>query len=232
MNDSRPAVLGVFAKFWQPGRVKTRLAAELGDSAAAALSRAFLEATLSRMAGLAAHREVCFSPADRQPEFRKMVPPGWTLSPQVEGKLGERIEAFFDRAFDRGAERVVLIGSDSPNVPREYAANAFAALEHVAVVLGPAADGGYYLVGARMSTPPVFRDIAWSTPAVWGQTLAALDRAGLRGGDGYALLPEWNDIDTLDDLRKLRQELARCADNDEPLTQLAAAIDRVLGSGE
>jgi uncharacterized protein len=223
-------MLGVFAKFWQPGCVKTRLAAELGDRAAAELARQFLQTTLDRLDGLADRHEVCFTPADRHAEFRAAVPPEWTLSPQAEGDLGRKMEAFFERAFALGAERVVLLGSDTPSVPRENIDHALAALQRALVVLGPVADGGYYLVGARQSPPPIFHDIAWSTPAVWQQTLATLHQAGLHEGVGYALLPPWQDVDTLEDLLALRQELAGCSEVN-PLTRLAEAIDRVLGSG-
>lgn len=231
MSGSPATLVGVFAKFWQPGHVKTRLAAEVGGAAAAELSRALLQATVAQLESLAEQQVVCFAPRDRQMEFREAIPPAWELWPQVEGDLGRRIEAFFDRAFSGGKRRAVLLGSDAPNVPREYVARAVAELENAAVVLGPAQDGGYYLVAARDRPPPIFRDIDWSTPLVWQQTLEALHKAGLGEGHGYVTLPEWYDIDTLDDLRKLRSQIADCPEENLSLSRLAGMIDRVLGNG-
>jgi rSAM/selenodomain-associated transferase 1 len=221
--------LGVFAKFWSPGGAKTRLAAEIGDDEAAALYRAFVETTLKRLTGLAGRQELCCWPPDREMDFRKVVPDTWELSFQIEGDLGSRIEAFFEHAFKTGSRQVVLIGSDTPSIPIDVIRRAFDSLRRVPVVLGPSRDGGYYLVGASQKTPPIFRDIAWSTAGVWAQTVAALASNSLNEGGGYELMPSFSDVDTLDDLHALRRELASLRPSEPPLSRLALAIEEVFG---
>lgn len=222
--------LGVFAKYWRPGRVKTRLAREIGEARAAALYRAFVETTLERLSGLAERHELCFCPADRREAFQEVVPQKWDLAPQSEGDLGDRMAAFFDRAFASGSSRVVLVGSDTPGIPRSFIEEAFERLGDAAVVLGPSLDGGYYLVGAREKTPPMFRRIAWSTPDVWQQTVAALAQSGLQWGAGYAVVSPWSDVDTLGDLQGLRRQLASDGPRDPSLSRLATLVDLVLKS--
>jgi rSAM/selenodomain-associated transferase 1 len=224
-----PNQLGVFAKFWTPGSVKTRLAADIGDERAAALYRVFVETTLQRLSRLAARRELCIWPPDRRQEFLSILPPGWDLSIQSEGDLGRRMAEFFDRAFALGSRRVVLVGSDTPSLPTSIVERAFKLLEATEVVLGASLDGGYYLIGSKDRTPALFDRIAWSTPAVWDQTMAALERAGMRRGGGFAVTPHFGDVDTLDDLRRLRRQLASAGQLDASLSLLAATIDEVMG---
>ncbi len=163
---------GMFAKFWQPGAVKTRLGETIGSEAAAALYRESLRTLLVRFASVAASRELVFTPGDRQAEFRLLASQAWQLEEQGTGDLGQRMARFFERAFASGRSRVVLIGSDSPTVPSSWVDRAFDALDHHRVVLGPSEDGGYYLVGARGDrVPPIFFDIDWSTAQVWPQTV-------------------------------------------------------------
>jgi rSAM/selenodomain-associated transferase 1 len=219
--------LGVFAKFWQPGLVKTRLAVEIGAERAAALYRIFVETTLQRLDGLAQRQECCVWPPDRETEFCCVLPPGWVLTAQVEGDLGRRIKDFFDRAFALGSRSVILVGTDTPSLPTIAIEHAFNALERVSVVLGPSRDGGYYLVGARDATPPIFEQIAWSTPAVWDQTVAALERSGLRQGRGFEVTALFSDVDTLADMRELRLRLG-VNPIGESFTRLANAIDTIL----
>src|SRR5262249_472880 len=122
------------------------------------------------------------------------------LVEQSAGDLGQRISNFFAYAFLSGAYSVVLIGSDSPTLPLSFVEWAFAELEQADLVLGPATDGGYYLVGAGRPVPPVFANIPWGTRQVLHGTMALVQKAGLR----LALLPPWYDVDTLDDWRMLQ----------------------------
>jgi glycosyltransferase A (GT-A) superfamily protein (DUF2064 family) len=109
------------------------------------------------------------------------------------------MKAFFEGEFEDGAERVVLVGSDSPSLDPTIVISAFLCLESRDLVLGPATDGGYYLVGAREAVPPIFEGINFGTPAVLGQTIDRLRDTGL----SLAVLPPWYDVDTADDLRML-----------------------------
>ena len=194
--------LGVFAKYWQPGKVKTRLAASVGDEAASELYRQFLLTTLTRFAGVAERQVLGFTPPDRRGEFAALAGERWTLWSQGEGDLGVRMRAYFQAALNGGATRVVLIGSDSPSLPIQYAQKAFDLLAEKPVVLGPARDGGYYLLGMAGEVAPVFDDIAWSTSRVWTQTIEQLEHHGI----AYHVLPQWYDIDHADDLERLKTQ--------------------------
>jgi hypothetical protein len=202
---------GVFAKHWQPGQVKARLAAEIGFEPAARLHRLSLETLLGRFCRVADRHVLVFSPPECGPEFAALVeahaPPGpgcWSIEPQAAGDLGKRIEHYFASAFARGAQRVVLIGSDSPTLPEAFVVEAFDRLSATDAVVGPTADGGYYLIGLSRLVPGLFDGIAWSTPAVMDQTLDRLNS----GPCSYHILPSWYDVDTLADLIRLRGELA------------------------
>lgn len=214
--------LGVFARYWEPGRVKTRLAARIGDVSAARVHRAFLESTLRRFAASAERRVLAFTPAQHAAEFQPMAGNHWRIDPQSEGDLGRRMHDYFQRAFSAGAHRAVLIGADSPTLPTAYVEQAFERLDEVPLVLGPAADGGYYLVGAADSTPPIFERIDWGGPQVWRQTLERV----AAWGRPFADLPEWYDIDTYEDLLRLRCELRHAADDDVRL--LLTVVEEAL----
>lgn len=194
--------LGMFAKFWEPGRVKTRLAAAIGPEGAAELQRAFVEQLLNQFRDYPADRLLAYSPPERRGEFEPLAA-HWRLEPQSAGDLGARIDHFFRAGFAAGFQQVVLLGSDSPTLPRAWVDEAYAALADVEVVLGPSADGGYYLIGARDRVPPIFAGIPWSTSEVLKETVARLEAAGLP----YQLLPPWYDVDEVADLRRLADEL-------------------------
>ncbi|MEC9096347.1 MAG: TIGR04282 family arsenosugar biosynthesis glycosyltransferase, partial [Planctomycetota bacterium] len=143
---------------------------------------------------------LCVTPLERLGEFALLAPPNWTISSQATGDLGDRMETFFQQAVEHQFERTVLIGTDSPTLPATIIEEAFEILTKVDCVIGPATDGGYYLIGCRQQVPPVFDDIDWSSDKVLDQTLKSLQQAGC----SYQLLPPWFDIDTIDDLKKLR----------------------------
>ena len=216
---------GLFAKFWAPGEVKTRLAAAIGAESAARLHAAFVRTLLARFVETADRRVLAFTPPERRSEFEAVVPCPWRLEPQAAGDLGRRMQHFFESAFAVGAEHVVLIGSDSPNLPVSFVKAAFEQLQRRPVVLGPASDGGYYLVGAAHRPPPIFESIAWSRPSVFAETVARLHAAGL----DYGVLPAWYDVDTHEDLVRLNAELSGAGDL-IGLEELACEVDRALAS--
>jgi uncharacterized protein len=224
---ARPALrqLGVFAKYWQPGEVKTRLAAQWGDVAASRMYRGFLVAILNRFGMLAERRVLAFTPLERRNEFAELAAARWELEPQAAGDLGQRMRGYFEVAFAAGADRVVLVGSDSPTVPCVFVERAFALLETHDVALGPTHDGGYYLVGAVRRVPPIFEGVAWSTPHVWEQTMEQIRRAGL----SHATLPPWYDVDEPTDLARLRAELASRRGEPE-MEDLARLVEHACAS--
>jgi len=197
--------LGVFAKYWEPGKVKTRLATSLGDAKTARIYQGFVAATIARLTTIDAGRVLAYSPADGQTRaaFQGVDIGGWSLAPQGAGDLGQRMAAYFDQQFRAGAERVVLLGTDSPNVPLVEVQEAFEHLKTADVVLGPTEDGGYYLVGAARQTPPIFDNIPWSTVEVLSATRACLEQAGI----SYTTLDPWYDVDEIFDLHRLLEDL-------------------------
>ena len=197
----------MFAKYWEPGQVKTRLAASVGNEMAAAMHQTFVETLLTRLANRTDQRALHFTPDSAQAAFRDAAPSSWELVPQVAGDLGQRMQQFFEQSL-ANHNRVVLIGSDSPDLPTEHLDLAFDSLRTVDVVLGPASDGGYYLVGVARRVPPIFVGIDWSTSAVWRQTTERLASAGV----SFHVLPPWDDVDDQQGLRDLigRLQLRRC----------------------
>lgn len=214
----------MFAKYWEPGGVKTRLAAAIGDQAASRLYRRFVLTLLHRFAGVGQRRVLAYTPAQRRDEFESLTAGNWLLAAQAVGDLGQRMQHYFADAFRNGADRVVLIGSDSPNVPVGRVNDAFQQLGKYPVVLGPADDGGYYLVGAAGDVPPIFRGIPWSCPQVWTRTVNLLRDARCP----YGVLPAWYDVDDLAGLRRIHRDMADQEPLDEPLRRLREDVAAVL----
>jgi rSAM/selenodomain-associated transferase 1 len=157
-----------------------------------------MEDTLRRFAQLPVTRMVVYAPADAAEFFARLAEGRYELLPQAAGDLGDRQQRFFESARGLGFSRIVCVGADSPTLPIEYVERAFALLDSKDLVIGPALDGGYYLIGCESATLPAFDAIPWSTARVLEETL---NRAkGLRLG----LLPPWYDVDTLDDWHLLR----------------------------
>ena len=151
------------------------------------------------LAGKRARRlYVAFAPADARDSFQARAP-GARLLAQPEGDLGRRLLAAFEAALADGARTPVLIGSDSPTLPSNLLRAGQRLLANHDVVVGPAEDGGYYLVGMNRLQPAIFEGIDWGESVVLEQTLARAASAGLR----VATLPYWYDIDTADDLARL-----------------------------
>lgn len=217
--------LCVLAKHWQPGQVKTRLARAVGADRAAHLQRGFVAATLARFADAADDCLLAISPGERRDEFAALAGPRWRIVAQGAGDLGTRMRRLLDEAWREGAERAVLVGSDSPTLPVSTLREAFARLREAPVVLGPAADGGYHLIGAAGRTPPVFEGVAWSTADVCRQTRELLARQGI----AWSELPEWHDVDEPADLERLAAEL-RAAEADPVLAALRTLVDEVLAA--
>ena len=191
-------LLAVFAKHWTPGQVKTRLADSIGAEQAALHYRQFLATTLRRFADIAEERMVVFSPADRREDFAALCGVAWQLVPQGEGDLGARMAAFLGAMLDKTARRIVILGADSPDLPVDFVRQAFAALESSSVVLGPSDDGGYYLLGARGTPPPIFDHMPWSQPTLLAATTTRLAEHRIAAH----LLPLWYDIDDEASLRR------------------------------
>lgn len=200
MHDST-TILGLFAKWPSAGSVKTRLARDTSPEFAAQVAGAFLRDSLIRFGDLPVERIVVFDPPGAADGFSALVGGRWRLQPQAVGDLGIRLNQFFGDAFLGKSARVVAVGSDSPTLPLDYVMQAFDRLRQCDVVLGPAMDGGYYLIGLSRPAPELFDGIRWSTSNVLGQTVERL------GSLSLSLLPPWFDVDTRDDWIAFRGHL-------------------------
>ncbi|UUO08510.1 TIGR04282 family arsenosugar biosynthesis glycosyltransferase [Blastopirellula sp. J2-11] len=216
-------VLGMFAKHWRAGEVKTRLGAAIGLPAAAAVHHQFVRSAVKRFQSLGDRRVLAYAPADAEQSFATVVGDAWQLQSQSSGSLGDRISHFFTTAMAGGATKALLIGSDSPNLPTAYLQQAFSQLERCDVVLGPAEDGGYCAIGMNSPCEQLFTDISWSTSDVLTQTLARCHALGLRP----LQTPTWYDVDTWDDLQRLQADLSH-DDADLDLRQLRTELSKIL----
>ncbi len=195
--------LGMFVKYPEAGRVKTRFAAQVGHELAAQLYLAFLMDLVPRFRDVATRRVLAYTPNDdRARDFFERLSQGrYELWPQPEGTLAQRMEAFFETF---GSEPTVLIGSDSPTLATNEVEGALRRLVDVDCVLGPTTDGGLYLIGLRCKTHAcILRPVEWSTSHVLEQTLVEIRRCGF----SWDVRPLWYDIDTVDDVNFLRGHL-------------------------
>jgi rSAM/selenodomain-associated transferase 2/rSAM/selenodomain-associated transferase 1 len=194
----------VFARFPEPGRTKTRLIPALGPERAAQLQAALTRHTLAVAGHLCADRsrrlEVRFTGGDVD-QMSQLYGREHDCVPQQGADLGERLKDAAAAAFRAGAKQVVLIGTDCPGLDAERLQAAFQALQRSDVVLGPAFDGGYYLIGLSGHRPELFAGIDWGTEHVLRQTLAKIRAARCR----VHLLPMLADVDHPEDLIECRR---------------------------
>ena len=189
----------VFTRYPEPGESKTRLIPALGPRGAADLHRKITEHTLSWARRwkerFPASLEVHFTGGSEE-SFQKWLGPDLSYRPQPEGDLGARMHEAFRQAFREGGEKVVIVGTDCPGLTENLTQEAFAGLDQGEVALGPAKDGGYYLVGLRRPVEELFRGIPWGTGEVLAKTLETARRLGLR----VSLLETLDDVDLPEDL--------------------------------
>ncbi|MBF9142523.1 TIGR04282 family arsenosugar biosynthesis glycosyltransferase [Hymenobacter properus] len=201
--DFSPNHLLVFAREPVLGRVKTRLAVDIGPEAALAVYRELLGLTATAVAAAQVPATVWLAeaPAGADPAAPRPEWPGlpWRVQPAAES-LGERMSHAFGEAFAAGAARAVIIGTDCPGLTPALLRAAFEALNAHDVVVGPADDGGYYLLGLRELQPALFANKNWSTATVLPDTLADAARLGL----SVAQLPMLHDVDSGRDLATWR----------------------------
>jgi rSAM/selenodomain-associated transferase 1 len=201
MSDGRNA-LAIMTRTPSSFRSKTRLLGALDSPGRHLLPRCLLLDTLDRSQQVGGvELVVVYTPAGAAQEVAGLVPPGCHLLPQRRGSLGRRMHYAFTDLFSRGFTIVMLIGSDLPTLPPTHISLAAETLQRAGdrVVLGPTEDGGYYLIGLKQPHPELFATIAWGTSEVLAQTRTRAERHRLE----CALIPEWFDVDTVEDLRRL-----------------------------
>jgi uncharacterized protein len=209
-------VICIFAKPPCPGKTKQRLAAAIGDQAAAALSAAMLQDIAAECTKVKNAECILFHPPESSPDdFCGLLLRCDEYTPQQGTDLGDRMAHAFELLFSRFENaQVVLIGSDCVALSTQVLEDAFAALENHQIVLQPASDGGYVLVGQAALCPDMFKSVDWSTEHVMQQTLSQLKSNNI----SYGLLPESFDVDELEDLVKLQNFIAS---NPRPATEKA-----------
>lgn len=196
----------------EPGRVKRRLAAKIGDKAACDIYYALLENTLNRSqpgASSSYSFGVFVQPDSRVESFREQFGADYSLDfclGQPHGDLGEKMLYAFKRLFDLlETKRVILIGADIPALGRKQIEAGFKALDKREVVFGPTEDGGYYLIGMKKVRPELFESIDWGKSHVLARSKEIADRCGLT----CTLLEPLADLDTAADLRRFPEFSSR-----------------------
>ena len=194
MKNNQSALL-IFIKNIEKGKVKTRLAATVGEERALAIYKELLKHTRNIALLSDVKRYLFYSQKVEKndgwsgDDFQKLV--------QINGDLGDKMADGFQRAF-QNQKKVVIIGSDCASLTKEIVDQAFSILDQKDFVIGPALDGGYYLIGMRMFLPQVFQNIEWSTEEVFSKTVEIIE--GLK--KTYGLLPSLSDIDYEEDWLK------------------------------
>ena len=220
----------VFTRYPEPGKTKTRLIPVLAPEGAAELHRRMTEQTLRRVRQFLANHPVSLRiryDGGNEEGFRQWLGADVRPVPQGEGDLGRRMHLAFSEAFEQGMRRVVVVGTDSPGIRPAHLARAFHALRRRDVVVGPARDGGYYLIGLSRPAPDLFDGIPWGTGEVLQRTLDAAAASNRR----VSLLDPLEDVDRPEDIPVWEQEVRAGGLGDEPktLSIIIPAIDEADG---
>jgi uncharacterized protein len=195
-------MLIMFTRYPRPGQAKTRLIPALGPEGAARLQIAMTQHSLRQARGLEQPIAIYYTNGE-EPELRDWLGEDLRYCTQAAGDLGAKmLGAFWDSLGDETGA-AVIIGTDCPGIDTQLLAQTFEALQTSDLVLGPALDGGYYLIGLRRVIPALFENIPWSSDQVLSQTQAIANRLNL----SIHLLPELPDIDRPEDLKFLPPHL-------------------------
>ncbi len=202
MSAINPCIL-IFLKIPEPGAVKTRLGQSIGAEKAASLYRCFTEDILETIDSLGVPNILCFSPVDGLSKLQHWLGTHRTYLPQEGKDLGDRMAHAFQSSFAMGYQQVLVLGTDSPDLPSSYLLDALGALQENKVAIGPSEDGGYYALGFTPQNfcPKIFREMPWSTDRVYPLTINGLKQQAC----DLHILPAWSDIDTLGDLWQFYQ---------------------------
>ncbi|MDH4214459.1 MAG: TIGR04282 family arsenosugar biosynthesis glycosyltransferase [Candidatus Thorarchaeota archaeon] len=201
-NTRNPFRSGIFimVKYPELGMVKERLAQSVGEEAAIDLYRAFIQDTLQTVQSLDIPYHIAVYPPASQERFAQWLGPSHQFFGQEGVDLGQRLQNGFATMYKKEYQQVIALASDSPDLPIEILQKAVSSLQTHKVVIGPASDGGYYLIGFShdLFISKVFEDIPWSTATVFRETLSRIESVTSQ----VHVLPEWADIDTKSDLQK------------------------------
>jgi uncharacterized protein len=190
----------VFQKFPEPGKVKTRLAKSIGNEKAANLYRFLIDHTHRQLPPLNAAVFVFYKGPVQKSDYPAIH---YSFHPQEGEDLGAKMAHAFKTVFQKGYKKALIIGTDCYELKTQHLEEAFFELDHQDLVLGPARDGGYYLMGLKTHIPQLFQGIAWSTDTVLAATQKKAAEAGLKS----ALLETLSDVDRYEDLGELMDML-------------------------
>ncbi len=203
-----PEKLMIFTRYPEPGKTKTRLIPVLGKAGAANLHRLMAQKAIARSISLQNSRRLSVEvhhTGGSQQQMQDWLGSDIIYQNQIDGDLGARMTAAFQKSFNSGVDKAVIIGTDCPALKAEIIAQAFDKLSQHDLVLGPAKDGGYYLIGLRRSIPELFRGINWGTSEVFAATRAIAQNLDLN----IANLPTLADIDLPEDLLGLDMNILK-----------------------
>ncbi len=189
----------IFTRYPEPGVTKTRLIPALGEVGAATLQRQMIEQTLTTARLVCPSTIAIWFTGGSEAQMQAWLGDDLKYHPQSSGDLGDRMATAFQVTFAQGADRAVIIGTDCPALTPDAIAKAFELLDTFDLVLGPAMDGGYYLMGLNQFHPALFAGIAWSTDQVLSQTVTIAETLSLT----TAYLAPLTDIDRPEDLASL-----------------------------
>jgi len=203
---SHERCLIMFAKYPEKGKVKSRLILEGDKGLVADLYRYFIEDLLERLSAGDYRFWMAYDPPEKENDFIELFGDGFLYTPQMGADLGIRMYNTFTSCFLKGFQSVVIIGSDSPNLPGRIIEEAFESLDRYGAVIGPTWDGGYYLIGFSRDSLSgrVFENIMWGTDNVFQETMERFRKDGVL----VHVLPKWRDIDRPEDIRSLMKESA------------------------
>lgn len=189
----------LFARVPQRGKVKTRLAKKLGQDTVLRLYRCFVEDIIETIRRGGYDTTVCYYPTEGAPSMTAWLGNALDFQPQTGSTFGERMQHAFSQIFSKGVDQAVLIGTDIPDLEPGIIDDAFTSLVNKDVVIGPAVDGGYYLIGFRALSfnKLIFKGVPWGTDRVFRKTIRLMEAEGL----SKKVLPVWQDIDTFEDLK-------------------------------
>jgi uncharacterized protein len=188
----------VFVRAPQIGKVKTRLQKTLPPEAVLQIYRCLAQDVIDTVKGCANAIRICFYPSDQKPSVVEWLGQELNYFPQIGTNLGERMTNAFVDTFNRGIQQAILVGTDIPDLPGAVIRDAFSATEKGDAAIGPARDGGYYLIGFNRNHfyPSVFKNMRWGKNDVFRKTLAAFQSLG----HSPHIVPKWRDIDEYEDL--------------------------------
>jgi len=208
---SKKSALGIFFRIPLYGKVKKRLAAEIGKDAALKAYRSMLDATIENVLRIHGVDIYGFYEGEVTSviDFQKKIP----LILQKGNDLGEKMSNAIQWLFQKGDEKVSLIGADSPDLPLPFITEAFEKLDSYDLVIGPSEDGGYYLISMNKPFDTIFKDINWGHDNVLKDTVSKAKAAGI----SYFLLPQWYDIDDLNSFNRWKLKNLACSGIDKNL---------------